>query len=320
MLLRRQIQPTIPMQLPEQKKASKPASQFAIRPIEEAILRAVHTYHYLTNEQIVRLKYSKGSLSHVRNLTHRLTEAGFLQRVLLPDARMGKPKSIYTLGGRGIAYLRQLGLEVVVKYRPSEEREKENNHHFLAHTLAVNDFLIAANLLPKRAPHITLYDLRHERVLRHENPPRVTIKVGDKRERTQSVAVIPDGWLDFRISDPGNTPDQACILLELDRGTESIKPWKYKVQTLLAYEKRPDTNTPSAYERQFGTTSLTIAVATTTNEKRLADLVRWTEQELEALNAKHNADLFRFSLLPQEIDPTTLFLAPSWHRPFDASL
>jgi hypothetical protein len=77
-------------------------------------------------------------------------------------------------------YLQALGYDIP-SFHPSE-----HTHHkpqFLNHTLAVNDFLIAASLLPSSAPDIAVVDIRHDLTLKRTSQP-----------------VIPDGWIDFRIN------------------------------------------------------------------------------------------------------------------------
>ena len=86
------------------------------------------------------------------------------------------------------------------------------------------------------------------------------------------MSVIPDAWLDFRITQAGQT-FQSCLALELDRGTLAKGRWQQRMQALVAWAKGP-------YQQAFKTTSLTMAVVATPGHKRSADLLTWTKEIL----------------------------------------
>src|SRR5205823_2243658 len=103
-------------------------------------------------------------------------------------------------------------------------------------------------------------------------------------EKLETIAVIPDGWVDLRLAGVG----RICLALELDRGTIEQKDWRRKVRGLVAYSQGP-------YQQAFQTNSLTIAVVVAPGrqapKKRLQDLLVWTERELEAIGTRDQADL-----------------------------
>src|SRR5205807_2314431 len=107
----------------------------------------------------------------------------------------------------------------------------------LQHVLELNDFLIAASLLPRVVPSISLVEMRHDLDLK-KTPVKVTVErrmpYGDRID--EKVTVIPDGWLDFRMVVPDRRkPRRRCIVVELDRGTSSVAPFKSKLRALYAY-------------------------------------------------------------------------------------
>lgn len=268
-----------------------------IKPFEDTILRALHRYHYLTSEQLTRLLYRAGSLNLARERFRLLVERGLVQKIFLPRREQrGSAPSLYTLARAGLSHLAAQGHAVSHRARPSEERAR--SYLFLAHTLAVNDFLIAVELLCREYPYFTLSTMLHERhFLREAGAERVYVQVDGKR-----VAVIPDGWVDLRIAGR----EQRCFLLELDRGTEEQKKWRLKVRALLAYAAGP-------YAKRFGTTSLTILVVTTTGDERLRNLMQWTKEEIAARKGADH-DLFRFtSIAMDRTDPADAFFSPCWY-------
>ena len=263
---------------------------------DERILGALWRYHYLGSQQVQRLLYSPGSLTLVQSRMKRLTELGFTQRLWIPKRTpRGSTPAVYTLARRGLNHLRT-EYSTTRRFHPSEQRSL--SYLFLSHTLELNDFLIAAELLCRWSPEFRLAGLVHERDLKR-HPAYVTDDSGRR------CAVIPDAWIDLRIQESF----QVCLVVELDRGTEEQKRWRQKVSHLLAYASGP-------YQELFETRSLTIAVVTTAGEWRLRELLNWTQDELEARREASQADLFLFtSANPGQMDAERMFLKPVWFQP-----
>jgi hypothetical protein len=278
------------------------ALPFDLGPSDEPILTMLGLYFYLTAAQITRLLYAPASHTYAQARLKRLVDAGYLQRLFLPrPSRTGSAPLVYTLARKGLNALREWGSAVDRRYRPAEARELSYLH--LAHTLALNDALIALELLCRKNPRIQIADLRHERVLKL-HPVVVALPDGAK------TGVIPDGWVDLRIAGCY----QECYAIELDRGTTEGKAWRRKVAALLAYADGP-------YQRVFGTPSLTIAVIATPVQRRRAVLLRWTEAELRAQGREDAAGLFHFTgATLADQDPEQLFLSAVWSEPFSDHL
>lgn len=274
----------------------------ALGPSEEAILASIGRYHYLTAEQVCRLHFSSGSLRYSQTKLKHLADAGFLTRIFLPRREQhGSSPLLYGLATPGRVLLRGRGASLRSRYRPVEE--EQHSYLFLEHTLSVNDFLIAAELLARSHPVIALEELRHERDLKRE-PVYVEVRGEGVVAR---VGVIPDGWLD--LAHIGRN-ERFCFVVELDRGTTKRRKWQRKVAALLSFAQGP-------YQRAFGREAITIIVATTEGEKRRDDLLAWTQDELVARWLMHEADLFRFaSIAPGALSPEAAFLSPLWYVPF----
>lgn len=205
---------------------------------------------------------------------------------------------MYTLGRKGLNYLAGAGIDIDRRrYRPSEQRE--HTYLFLGHTLAVNDVLISAELLSRTQPDYEIARMLHERDLK-----RRPVHIQDEDGRM--MAVVPDGWLDVRVKGAY----QVCLALELDRGTEEQKVWRRKIRGLLAYANGP-------YQDAFQTKSLTVAVVATSGDRRLLQLLRWTESELTARREQGQGDLFVFTAIRSDpADLADLFFSRRWHQPF----
>ena len=303
---------------------AKKRKAFIPMPHHERILEALYRYHFLTIEQVTRLFYSRGSMTTVRSILSELAKSQYALYLYLPRSTpTGSLPKIYTLARRGINYLKALGYDVPTRFHPSEQEEK--SFLFLRHTLAVNDVLIAATTLEKRYPAITLFDFVHERVLKRQEPITVSYEVltaegkrvldKDGKPVTETIRVIPDALMDFRIDQPDmDKTYRFCVLLELDRATIEEKNFRKKVRGLLTFIKSGDSL------KRFGTKLPTIVfVNAVGGEKRREQMRRWTEAELKKSKEPHFwTQLFMFTDVPPEgeIDNETLFLSPVWYTPF----
>ncbi len=277
----------------------KSARSVGVTPAKWAILLALHRYFYLTACQTTRLRYAAGSLTRAQALLKELADDGFCQRLFLPrPSAHGRLPAVYTLGRLGRRHLGALGIDVPARLRPSAERE--HAYLFLAHTLAVNDCLIAAELLSRRAPQITIDRMLHERTLR-----RMPIPVADPDGGRASV--IPDGWLDLRVAVSGGI-DRSCIALEVDRGTTEQRAFRRKVARWIAAADGP-------YQAAFGTDLLTVAVVATPGEGRADQLLDWIAAELATVHRQERAELFLVTAVDAAVvDPLAFFTGPVWRR------
>jgi hypothetical protein len=118
--------------------------------------------------------------------------------------------------------------------------------------------------------------------------------------------VVPDGWVDLTFSN-----HQFCIAFELDRDTVAKKDWLGKIAAYSAYIKGP-------YQLSFGVESLTIAVVTTSGERRLRELVSWSEEAIASLRDSSLSEVLFFSAFdPATIEPQVAFYSPIFRRPND---
>ncbi len=285
--------------------------------LEGNFLRSVYDLHYVTIPQLARLHYKKVTrsiLTYVAAQLKALDEehADYVQRGYLGRAvRFGHNPSVFRLSRRGINHMASLRLSPLPNFRPSDPFPSFDK---LAHTLEINDFIVAAKQLTSYSPGYSLVQCIHDWIFQH-NP--VVIANGKKQE--SKVAVIPDAWLDFRLPAAPDCPrpPRLPIHLELDRGTENqMDTFKAKLHSLLTYIDGP-------YEQRFNTKLITIAfaVAGKVNRPLRHDLIRtWCEQVLKERNRENDASVFYFCALPEgTLDPTWLFLRPVWLTPFDTT-
>ena len=155
---------------------------------EANILSAFARYHYLLAEQVCRLYFSKGSLTHVKALLKRLVEQGLLEPTKWPGS-LGNRPFVYTLTHQGRRAVGELGLSQSSRFRQSEKTTV--GAIFLDHVLCGNDFLISAELLTRSVPAVTLLELCHELDLK-----RRPVSVQTAQGKT---AVIHDGFVDLSL-------------------------------------------------------------------------------------------------------------------------
>jgi len=172
----------------------------------------------------------------------------------------------------------------------------------LKHLLSVNDFAIAARLLPRLDSDVTLTSWLHDWQLQHE-PVTATIN-------NTNVSSVPDLWLDFTVrAGSQKKPFAMPIWVELDRGTEWGKRFQDKLTAIVLLV------TEQAHEKRFGVQNITVAFATPGTIKRRDLMRQHIKTVLTALGKLRYADLFLFASLPQELDPREIFLSPMWYTP-----
>jgi len=136
--------------------------------------------------------------------------------------------------------------------------------------------------------------LRREFPVFDAHPELVFLDSGASAQKPRSVI---DGVAEFYRSEYANVHRGVYALSA--RSTDRFEEAREKVRAFLAWVAPgfgPDgSRTPSLYEQSFGTESLTVAVlvdAGAQSETRVRNLVRWTEAELTAQHAEHEAELF----------------------------
>jgi hypothetical protein len=241
------------------------------------------------------------------------------------SSRFGSAPYIYTLGRRGHAYLKKQGFPVG-RYRAVHEKMQEEIP--LRHRLAVNEFLLKALQLAEDQPvDVQLLQHLHEQYW-NGNPLKVQIPQEEK-----PAGLSPDLLLAFETYNPLN---QHWLPVEINLSREWEKDWERKVVTyrycLPAYRQRLGTDilttvpvmvvSPAAFPRTLFTKETPEllkerALEATRREKRMQTLLHWTEQILDKLNLRNEADLFSFSAAPlDELSPTELFFGKHWYIPF----
>lgn len=287
--------------LPPSTDNRKQTKNFRWQPRYERILRALFTYRGLTAEQITRLFYSSGSLTFVQTDLLALTQQKYIARFFYPTPSPATSPYVNTLGSRGKTYLTALGVDLA-GYKPLKEKGKETSYYFTQHLLSINDFLIAASLVGRISPDVSLQAMIHEWQLKQQ-PLSSTIG-------RDTLSVVPDAWLDFKVlAGSQKKPYQMPVWLEMDMGTEWGKRFKDKLRSIVLLVVN------GVYQARFGVSNVTVAFATPENEKR-RDLMRaHIKIVLEELDALRFADLFLFACLPQHYDPQTVFLSPIWYTP-----
>jgi len=269
---------------------------------------AIYRYQCLTALQVTKLLFALTSFKWVSTKLKRLYDAGYLVHSEIPAKLAdGRPPLYYGLGEKGLVHLASYGVDVPERARPYQVRGYSDP--FISHLLAVNEFLIAGDLLCRQVPSLKLVRVLHQQDF--ERQP-VLVRVGG-----QTVKVKLDGYLDYEVHTA--SPYRKPVCLELDRGTERRQKWQSKVRGLLAFMRGP-------YQETFGRRAITIGVVATPGRERLISLVTWTREALAELKATpEEIESFRFATFPLDWrtseshrpQPAELFLAPRWYRTFE---
>lgn len=281
---------------------------FIIGEADEAILRALARYHYLTAGQGSRLLYPNlvDDNRYMQRRLKDLEKADYVLRLrALPTPRYGQAPHVFTLARRGRQYLTGLGVPVKPYFRPSEEVRATENNTFMRHRLAAIDVMIAADCLCRDHP-VVCPRMLSERELK-QGALRVAVPPGPMAQPgalPRNTAVIPDAWLQLSV---GND-SPVSIALELDRGTEDHRAWRDKVAALAFWVLGP-------YRQAFQSDNVIVAVACP-DVRRRKTLANWTKDELDGRGLDKLFNTFLFSnTSPLAVPPAELFFGPVWFFP-----
>src|SRR5437588_4408075 len=201
--------------VPSLAEAQTPGATF---PLERGHLRmlleAFPKHGLLTTFQVTRLLYSVTSQTKVETLLLTLlADYGYIRRFKLPTAQ-GRRPFIYTWDEAGLAYMVKNGVaENELFYIPRGDEER--NYLRIMHWLELNDFLILAKLLEQARPDITLFDLRHDMVLK-----QTPVKTHTYTSKNQMITAVADAYVEYKVRETSEKENKLSAWVELDRNTE----------------------------------------------------------------------------------------------------
>lgn len=247
-----------------------PARRVAGRRVLDALTR----YHFLTLAQLNTLLDHDPKTKYVEKAVRTLKEAGYVRIV---GVREKIPDATGRVAPGGVPIV--VGLAKKRTARQSKDFRKSSS--WLEHSLLVNDVLITCERYG--ATHL----------------------IHDLDLKTYDLPLVPDGYAGFAIGE-----QVTGVAFEIDRGTEDYDDprqanWKGKITSWLAFAS----GNPPPYRSVFPYEALTVGVVvrsggigTKPSEKRLRDLLTWTERTLDELGASAWGAFFRFTTA----DPTTM--------------
>lgn len=257
---------------------------------DDDILKSFLVFPYLTPHQVCDLHLSKGSFKYVEKRLYKLIGdekddkvPKYLHRG--KEKRHGKTWDpyLYTLSLHGMRHLEKLGQD---KPRFFSMPYKNIIIFQWEHFMLTNEVLMSGLKLPRVWPNTTIWDIKHDFELRH------MLKV-----------VVPDDWIHFVVNG-----EHVPIWFEVHIDTGEGK-FKKKIKGILGSVK-------DEYKRVLRTEFVTVSFVTPL-EGELEKIILWTEEVLEELGQKKEADLFRFAHVPEkDINPLWLFTEPIHRIPF----
>lgn len=246
------------------------------------------------------LGYSLNSIKLIKARLKDLVDHHYLREDWTPTRLLREPYH-YTLDTKGIAYVREAGIDISSSLRPDKETGK--SYLFVKHTLGVVDIVVTATVLTRVAPEYAIARFISERDLK-VHPLKV-------RWQGASLALVPDAFLEFRQLFPDGRDRYMPLFVEHDCGTEQRQHFRRRIRAYITLLKS------GMYQEVFGVKSITIAFTTFEGEKRQEQMREWTRQELAATSEPMSIGLaFCFTSQAQPLDPKHLWLGPCWYAPY----
>lgn len=247
------------------------------------------------------LGYSPKSIKLIKARLKDLVDHHYLQEDWTPTRLLREPYH-YTLDTKGIAYVREAGIDIASSLRADKETGK--SYLFVKHTLGVVDIVVAATMLTRAVPGYILARFISERDLK-ARPLNV-------QWSGTSLLLVPDAFLEFRQMLPDGRDRYMPLFVEHDCGTEQRQHFRRRIRAYIALLKS------GMYQEAFGVKSITIAFTTFEGEKRCEHMREWTRAELAATNEPMSIGMaFCFTSQVQPLDPKHLWLEPCWYAPYE---
>lgn len=264
------------------------------------VIEDVYRFRVLTQKQIQMLHFPSKETAQYR--LERLYDNGFLERKFLPVVMgEGRSPTLYILDRLGAETLRtERGYDDIKWYSTSKDFSTE----FLAHTIAINEVMVAVRLACRQSG-FELEEWLTENEIKADYD-RVTVKTATGRR--EQVAIVPDAVFSIL----AHNRRHRC-LLELDRGTMEIDRFKNKIRAYIAYHES------GTYEKRFHSSSMRVLTVIATRftgkasgEKRLTSLKAATE----AVGGRRR---FWFTTA-KSITPESILSEPIWYVSTDDQL
>lgn len=213
---------------------------------------------FVTPELVCRRFYSPRSITHVQTRLKELCDSGVLvKRGWAPGLGGGSRPYVYSLAPKTRSQLVKSGYLPNVRYRPGEDRATKQ---YPAHTLAVNEVLVSAELVP------TFDHFVHERTVQRMNIP-----------------YKPDAYIQF----VGSAKPYGLVL-EVDLDTEDRGFWEGKIKRMVEFINS------DTYDTVFPHFDGVLVVGK--DELRTNRLQMWTAHTLTRLNIEAGS-LFHYATL-----------------------
>lgn len=279
---------------------TKPYSMLLLGDGEAAPYGLYHVGIARADQLCQLLGYSPKSVKLVKARLKDLVDHHYLQEDWTPTRLLREPYH-YTLGPKGIEYIREAGIDVSSSVRTGKETGK--SYLFVKHALGIVDIVVAAVLFAREVPAYTLARFIPERDLK-EHPLKV-------RWQGTSLAIVPDAFLEFRQTLPDGRDRYMPLFVEHDRGTEQRQHFRRRIRAYITLLRS------GAYQEVFGVRSITIAFTTFEGAKRRDQMREWTRAELAVTNEPETVGMtFCFTSQASPLDPKPLWSAPGWYTAY----
>lgn len=255
---------------------------------DEAILRALYKYRFLTTEhlQVLTETDSKWGMNKRLRLLydHKYVDRPKAQKAIFSHA-MKRP-TVHALGNEGARLLSsRFGIPMPPTVYWTEKNRRVREKH-IEHTLGISDFMVGMEKACREAGNVRVID--KEEILAQspaqtkqtKDPFRWKTTVRHKGQ-AYDISIVPDYVFGLEYLDKPEDKNKAFFFVEVDRATMPVvRRDIMQTSFLRKMQSYGDTWNRKLAERRFGMHTFRVLTLTTSDD-RIATMIEAYREELE---------------------------------------
>ena len=275
------------MKTKQSRLRRKKADPIDLTQRDEAILRALYKYRFLTTEHLQTLTETESKWGMNKRLRllydHKYVDRPKAQRAIFSHAA-SRP-TVHALGNEGARLLSsRFGIAMPPTVYWTEKNRRVREKH-IEHTLGISDFMVGMEKVCRDAGNVRVID--KEEILAQsptqtkqtKDPFRWKTTVRHKGQ-LHDISIVPDYVFGLEYQDRPEGKNKAFFFVEIDRATMPVvRRDIMQTSFLRKMQSYEDTWNRKLAERRFGMNRFRVLTLTTSDD-RIATMIAAYRQEL----------------------------------------